>query len=95
MFFKLLVQPFIDPILALEEKDSIDVPDSLEVQDTDVKDEDYIDDEPENDDSNDEDYREEEDNDADSDFETNELPISTDKVQITQNLSIFYVNKFS
>ncbi|XP_065370448.1 zinc finger protein 93-like isoform X4 [Calliphora vicina] len=88
------IEPFIDPILALEDKDSADATDLLDVADSDVKDEDYVADDPDNDDSEDEDYRDEDDNGADSDSDNNELPISTDKFTPTFYRKKRHVNDF-
>ncbi|XP_023292583.2 zinc finger protein 432-like isoform X5 [Lucilia cuprina] len=89
------IEPFIDPILALEEKESADATDVLEALDSDVKDEDYVADELDNDDSDDEDYRDEDnDNAADSETDDNELPISTDKFTPTFYRKKRHVNDF-
>ncbi|KAI8127113.1 Zinc finger protein 208 [Lucilia cuprina] len=89
------IEPFIDPILALEEKESADATDVLDALDSDVKDEDYVADELDNDDSDDEDYRDEDnDNAADSETDDNELPISTDKFTPTFYRKKRHVNDF-
>ncbi|XP_037827362.1 zinc finger protein 888-like isoform X2 [Lucilia sericata] len=89
------IEPFIDPILALEEKESADATDVLDALDSDVKDEDYMADELDNDDSDDEDYRDEDnDNAADSESDDNELPISTDKFTPTFYRKKRHVNDF-